>query len=87
MPTLEVTAQMGEDIMALVAETKASHPEYLYPNDPEFRTEGYITTAILYCTVNDDYAEPEEVEEPTTCSAKKLLGGTCGRDLPCRYHK
>ena len=28
----------------------------------------------------------EPVVEPDSCTQRKLLGGVCGRDLPCRYH-
>lgn len=87
MATLEVNAARDEDIWAHIEGAKANHPEYLYPTDPEFRTEAdQSVTAVLSCKDNPDYEVPVE-EVSTTCEAKKLLGGICGRELPCRYHK
>ena len=89
MPTLEVTAYDDQDIWELLEAEKAKYPEYAYPHAPEFRTGSNQVTAILSCKVNPDYlAEEPAVEQAVaTCGARKLLGGICGRDLPCRYHK
>ena len=93
MGILEVTAERDEDIWALIKDSQANRPEYLY--NPEFRTNAdQSVTAILHCNINTDYEAPveevavEEVAVEVTCEAKILgLGKICGRNLPCRYHK
>ena len=99
MPTLEVTAYNDEDIWEVLEAEKKEHPEYLYPNAPEFQTGSNQVTAIQPCKVNPDYVEPEVIEEvevveevvveAATCKIRLLkgIGPTCGRDLPCQYHE
>ena len=88
MPTFEVTAQRGEDIWELLEAEKAKHADHVYRYPPEFYETGSATTAIqTYQVVATEESIEEVAVEATTCEAKKILGGVCGRDLPCRYHK
>ena len=102
MPNLEVTIQSegrtGRPLYDAVREEletqKAEHPEWSFDREPEFRDGGGQITAIQPYKIASGYVAPApepEVEEvaveATTCERRKLLGGICGRDLPCRYHK
>ena len=87
MPSFEVTGLRDQDIMELLKAEKAKHPERNCYQPPSFLdTAGTITAVQAYRLV-EGYVEEEVAVEATTCSAKKNLGGTCGRKLPCRYHK
>lgn len=87
MPTFEVTVARDEDLLERLEAEKAKHPEYDCYQPPSFQERTADTkTAIQDYRVDENHIE-EVAVEVTTCEAKKILGGVCGRELPCRYHK
>ena len=87
MPTFEVTVARDEDLLERLEAEKAKHPEYDCYQPPSFQERTADTKTAIQDYRVDESKIVEEVEEPTTCEKRKLLGGTCGRELPCRYHK